>query len=71
MNYFSSLGNSDLDGSLKIDYTKSNFLTSKYGVPPGTVLGPLLFNSYLKDIFKIYSNGRIVSFADDTAVLYI
>lgn len=48
--------------------SKSKQMT--YGVPQGTVLGPVLFNIYLNDLYNITSSGYIVSFADDTAVFY-
>ena len=36
----------------------------------GTVLGPILFNIHINDLFKQPSVGKIISFADDTAVFY-
>lgn len=42
----------------------------QYGVPQGTVLGPILFNIYLNNLFYQESTGKIVTFADDTAILY-
>ena len=40
------------------------------GVPQGTILGPILFIIYLNNLFNLNTSGKIVSFADDTAVYY-
>lgn len=53
-----------------IDGTLSNSRTITYGVPQGTVLGPLLFTIYINSLLDIDTAGTILSFADDTAVLY-
>ena len=37
-----------------------------YGVPQGSVLGPLLFLLSIKDIENCVPNAAVKSFADDT-----
>lgn len=53
-----------------VNGTSSNELIVKLGIPQGTVLGPLLFSIYINDLTKSNVNGEIISFADDTAIVF-
>ena len=55
---------------VKIGDSVSSTKNVLFGVPQGTVLGPLLFNLYVNDIFNIPISGQIISFADDTVLIY-
>ena len=48
----------------KINSTYSSLLEIIFGVPHGSILGPLLFNIFLIDLFFIIEDTDIASFAD-------
>ena len=48
--------------------SKSQLNNIKYGVPQGSVLGPLLFLIFINDILNIKSLGHFILFADDTSI---
>jgi hypothetical protein len=48
----------------------SGSLQVRYGVPQGSVLGPLLFILYINDI-PLLTKGRCIMYADDTSILNV
>ena len=56
--------------SVKIDNSDSTNLKILYGVPQGSVLGPLLFLIYINDLHNAIKFSDTHHFADDTNLLY-
>ena len=53
---------------VKINETFSCWKYIEYGVPQGSILGPLLFNIHLCDLFYILEDLDIASYADNTTI---
>ena len=52
----------------KINSSFSNWEELLCGVPQGSVLGPILFNIYINDMFFQFVDAHVCNFADDTTL---
>ena len=52
-----------------VNNTKSNILNLQYGVPQGSILGPLLFIIYINDLPSIDSAIHFIMYADDANII--
>ena len=52
----------------KIENHFSNWLEITNGVPQGSILGPLLFNIFINDIFLFVESSKVCNYADDNTL---
>ena len=53
---------------VKINSNFSEWMEIKQGVPQGSILGPLLFNIYINDIFLVLNKSKLCNYADDNTI---
>ena len=55
---------------VQVDDGVSEKLEIGYGVPQGSILGPLLFSLYINDVTEVIERSKVTLYADDTAIYY-
>lgn len=55
---------------VNINDTLSDSANIKFGVPQGSTLGPILFNIYINELCNSSLADHIITFADDTVLLF-
>ena len=55
---------------IKIGNNYSEWDTLIKGIPQGSILGPVLFNVFINDIFHCVQNSTIYNYADDNTLSY-
>ena len=59
---------SDRQQSTRINGTYSLFELIIYGIPQGSILGPIIFNIFINDLFYFIKKANVHNYADDTTL---
>ena len=55
----------------KINSSYSSWKEILFAVPQGSILGPLLFNIFVSDLFSVLSDVEFASYADDNTTYVV
>ena len=56
--------------SVRINNVYSSFQEIVSGVPQGSVLGPIIFNFYMNDLFSFIKQATMYNYADDNMLAF-
>ena len=54
--------------SVSLENVTFDSMVISYGVPKGSILGPLLFTLYINDLPSVNKTCNVILYADDTAI---
>lgn len=64
-----NINNKDRENNTLTPYLSDILKNKPFSVPQGTVISPILYNIYVCGMYDLPLKGKIISFADDTALV--